>query len=482
MFLLVLLLPMLLSMFIGAMGRLFGYRGAAILSVLYMCVVNCCALYIFYVTCIEGSMVELYLFDWFNVELLAEPYVLCFDSLVGIMLIIVTFVSTVTQIYAVEYMNADPHRIRFTCYLLLFTFFMELLVTAGNLVQLFIGWEGVGICSYLLINFWYTRIQANKAALSAVFTNKISDICFLLALSLMYASFHTFNIYVLEHLITNNILCFFAGLLFVCAAIGKSAQVGLHMWLPEAMEGPTPVSALIHAATMVTAGIFILCRLSFIIEQFSFVRLFIIVVGGFTICVGAIIGTVLYDLKKVIAYSTCSQLGYMFFGCGLSQYTDAVYHLTVHAFFKALLFLSAGYVIHALADEQDMRKFGGLYKMLPTAYLFFLLGFISLIGVPPFGGFFTKELLVFDSYVYMDHDYSMVFFFLISLFSTCGMLFTTIYSVLGLYHLFFGTYRGRRNTLVSIHYFSIVTIVALVVLFYLTLLFPFYTRAVFLFI
>jgi NADH-ubiquinone oxidoreductase chain 5 len=284
---------------------------------------------------------------------------------------------------------------------------MLILVTSNNLLQLFIGWEGVGLCSYLLINFWYTRIQANKSAMKAMIVNRIGDVGIALAMFVTYDTFKTLDfeaIFAASYYVggesTLTILNFefdrltLIGILFLIGAAGKSAQMGLHTWLPDAMEGPTPVSALIHAATMVTAGVFLLIRCSPLLEYAPNALIVIAIIGACTAFMAATIGVVQNDIKKVIAYSTCSQLGYMVFACGISNYATSLFHLMNHAFFKALLFLSAGCVIHAMADEQDMRKLGGLIKALPMTYSMMLIGSLSLMGFPFLTGYYSKDAIL----------------------------------------------------------------------------------------
>jgi len=315
-------------------------------------------------------------------------------------------------------MGEDPHLSRFLSYLSLFTFFMFILVTSDNFIQLFLGWEGVGLCSYLLINFWFTRIEANKAALKALLMNRIGDFGLLIGILLLFYFVRTVDFsvvfilapyfmlktfYILGHgfdIITCVCFCLFIG------SIGKSAQLGLHTWLPSAMEGPTPVSALIHAATMVTAGVFLIIRCSPLFEYAPKTLLLIIIVGVITAIFAATIGLVQNDLKKVIAFSTTSQLGYMIFVCGLSCYDISFFHLINHAFFKALLFLSAGSVIHAMSGEQDMRKLGGLIKLLPVTYIMMLVGSLALAGFPYLSGFYSKDLILEIAYSkYMAPSY-----------------------------------------------------------------------------
>jgi proton-translocating NADH-quinone oxidoreductase chain L len=291
-------------------------------------------------------------------------------------------------------------------YLSLFTFFMLILITADNFVLMFVGWEGVGLCSYLLINFWFTRIQANKAAIKAMMMNRIGDFCLLIGMFLIFTNYKSVDyatVAVLTPFLKTQTINFLnlkvnllivIGIFLFLGAVGKSAQLGLHTWLPDAMEGPTPVSALIHAATMVTAGVFLIVRSSFIYEFIPHVLEFIAIIGALTAFFASTTGLVQNDLKRVIAYSTCSQLGYMVFACGLSNYSVGFFHLSNHAFFKALLFLGAGSVIHAVNDEQDMRKMGGLRNLVPFTYSMMTIGSLALIGFPFLTGFYSKDLIL----------------------------------------------------------------------------------------
>jgi len=323
-----------------------------------------------------------------------------------VMLIVVTFISSLVHLYSTEYMSHDPHLPRFMSYLSLFTFFMLILVTADNFIQLFVGWEGVGLCSYLLINFWFTRIQANKAAIKAMIVNRIGDFGLALGIFAIYITFNSVEystVFALVPLFSNDIISFLGfnvhlltliGILLFIGAVGKSAQLGLHTWLPDAMEGPTPVSALIHAATMVTAGVFLLARCSPIFEYAPDALLVVTCVGAMTAFFAATTGLLQNDLKRVIAYSTCSQLGYMIFACGLSNYSVGAFHLANHAFFKALLFLGAGSVIHAVADEQDMRRMGGLKRLVPFTFAVMSIGSFALMGFPFLTGFYSKDVIL----------------------------------------------------------------------------------------
>ena len=322
------------------------------------------------------------------------------------MLLVVLSISLLVHLYSAGYMAEDPHRPRFFAYLSLFTFFMLLLVAAPNLPQLFVGWEGVGVCSYLLISFWFTRRQAAKSALKALVVNRVGDLGFIGAMALLYGEVGTLDLATLfalaPSLASANLailgysvsLPTAVGLLLLLAAAGKSAQLGLHSWLPDAMEGPTPVSALIHAATMVTAGIFLLMRCSPLLELSPTALGVLALLGSLTALFGATTGLFQNDLKRVVAYSTCSQLGYMAFACGLSAFSLSAFHLSNHAFFKALLFLGSGAVIHACADEQDMRRLGGLARLLPFTYSAMLVGSLSLAGFPFLSGFYSKDLIL----------------------------------------------------------------------------------------
>ena len=342
-------------------------------------------------------------------------------------------------------MSNDPHISRFVSYLSLFTFFMLILITADNFIQMFLGWEGVGLCSYLLINFWFTRIQANKAAIKAMILNRIGDLGLIIGIFLIHLTFKALDystVFAMVPLLSDvpinffnlrlhtiDLICFF---IFI-GAIGKSAQLGLHTWLPDAMEGPTPVSALIHAATMVTAGVFLIIRCSCLFEHCYYMHSFITILGASTAFFAATVGLVQNDLKKVIAYSTCSQLGYMIFACGLSNYTVSMFHLSNHAFFKALLFLGAGSVIHAVGDEQDMRKMGGLKRIIPFTYSIILTGSLALAGFPFLTGFYSKDLILesaFGSFTTVGHySYYLGLFsaFLTAFYST-RLLFLTFLS------------------------------------------------------
>ena len=326
------------------------------------------------------------------------------------MLVVVTSISSLVHLYSCEYMSHDPHIPRFMSYLSLFTFFMLVLVTGDNYVQMFLGWEGIGLCSYLLINFWFTRLQANKAAIKAMIVNRVGDFGLALGILMIFNYFCALDyatVFAIGHLLSDQTVTFFCFdvhlitvvcLLLFVGSVGKSAQLGLHTWLPDAMEGPTPVSALIHAATLVTAGVFLLARSSPLFECSPTALTVVTIFGGSTAFFAATTGLLQNDMKRVIAFSTCSQVGYMVFACGLSNYSVGVFHLANHAFFKALLFMGAGCVIHAVADEQDFRKMGGLSRVVPFTYSLMFVGSLSLMGFPFLTGFYSKDVILEVAY------------------------------------------------------------------------------------
>ena len=421
--------------FTGLFGRHIGPKGAAIVTTGCLIISFFLSLFAFYEVGLMGSFVYVRLATWVSSEVLLINWGFMFDSLTVVMCVVVTFVSSLVHLYSIEYMSHDPHLPRFMSYLSLFTFFMLILVTADNFIQMFLGWEGVGLCSYLLINFWFTRVQANKAAIKAMIINRIGDFSLIIGILIMFVNFKSVDyatIAVLTPLfksITINFLNFEVNILSaICiflflGAVGKSAQLGLHTWLPDAMEGPTPVSDLIHAATMVTAGVFLIARSSFIYEHAPNILEFITLLGAATAFFASSVGLVQNDLKRVIAYSTCSQLGYMVFSCGLSDYSAGVFHLANHAFFKALLFLAAGAVIHAVNDEQDMRKMGGLKNLVPFTYSIVVIGSLALIGFPFLAGFYSKDLVLELAYGKYT-SYSHFSYFL----GTFGAFLTAFYS------------------------------------------------------
>jgi NADH-quinone oxidoreductase subunit L len=339
---------------------------------------------------------KMILFQWLDIEDLSIAWVLNYDFLAATVSCVVCTISTLVQIYSITYMKEDLRRIEFLSYLSLFSFAMLVLVTADNLLQMFLGWEGVGICSYILIGFWHYKINASQAAFKALMMNRIGDAAFVLAMAWMFAATGTLSMEV----IARDIATFptwswwIPGGLFLIAAMVKSAQFGFHTWLPDAMEGPTPVSALLHAATMVTAGIYLLLRLSPLLEAVYFLKPAILIVGCITALLMALIALNQHDIKKIIAYSTGSQLGFMMIAIGLGSYTLALFHLVTHAFFKSLLFLGAGSVIHHMEGEHDVRHMGGLWRQMPLTYITFLIASLSMAGVPFLAGYYSKEAIL----------------------------------------------------------------------------------------
>jgi NADH-ubiquinone oxidoreductase chain 5 len=473
MYLLIITLPLLGSLTSGLFGRFLGSRGAAVITttcVILSSILSCIA---FYEVALGASTCFLSVAPWIKSEMFDASWGFLFDSLTVVMLIVVTFVSSLVHLYSISYMLHDPHSPRFMCYLSIFTFFMLMLVTGDNFIQLFLGWEGVGLASYLLINFWFTRLQANKAAIKAMLVNRVGD--FGLALGIMgcFSIYQTVDFSVIfacasvtsspnhlflfcnteVHAIT--LICI---LLFI-GAVGKSAQIGLHTWLPDAMEGPTPVSALIHAATMVTAGVFMIARCSPLFEYSPNALIIIAFAGAMTSFFAATTGIMQNDLKRVIAYSTCSQLGYMIFACGISNYSVGVFHLMNHAFFKALLFLSAGSVIHAMSDEQDMRKMGGLSLTLPFTYSMMLIGSLSLIGFPFLTGFYSKDVILELAYTKYTISGSIAFWL-----GSISVLFTSYYSFRLLFLTFLSSTNGFKRNIASCHDAPLIMAIPLILL------------------
>lgn len=457
MLLLVVILP-LLSFFSGSLfGRVVGYGVCYItVSGVVLSFLISCNLFLDILS--TGVSYKIELAPWIVSDSLTINWCFCFDSLTCTMLIVVTFISSLVHIYSIEYMKTDPHLFRFMSYLSLFTFFMLILVTSNNFLQLFVGWEGVGLSSYLLINFWFTRIQANKSSIKAMLLNRVGDFFLLLAIFTIYFVCDSLDFDVVFSLSTQiKEYSFIFGyfelpvLTFIClclflGAVGKSAQLGLHSWLPDAMEGPTPVSALIHAATMVTAGVFLIIRCSFLFEYSPEILNLIIIVGSITALFAATTGLFQNDIKRVIAYSTCSQLGYMVFACGLSSYDVGLFHLSNHAFFKALLFLGAGSIIHAVSDEQDMRKMGGLKNLLPFSYAAMMIGSLALIGFPFLAGFYSKDVILELAYA-KSNSYALFAYVLGVTAAFC----TSFYSTRLLILVFLSKPNGNRNSTLHAH-------------------------------
>jgi NADH-quinone oxidoreductase subunit L len=417
---------------------------------------------------------------WVRVGGFDFEWMLRADQLTAVMLMVVTTVSAVVHVYSIGYMHHDPHTPRFFAYLSLFTFFMLMLVTSDNLIQLFFGWEGVGLSSYLLIGFWYDRPSANAAAIKAFVVNRVGDFGFALGIFgvfLLFDSVRFDDIFAAVPAHADDTMQFLSWnlpaitticLLLFIGAMGKSAQLFLHTWLPDAMEGPTPVSALIHAATMVTAGVFMVCRLSPIFEYSETALAVVTVIGASTAFFAATVGLTQTDIKRVIAYSTCSQLGYMFFAAGVSAYSAAMFHLTTHAFFKALLFLGAGSVIHAMSDEQDMRKMGGIGRMIPVTHAYMWVGSLALagIGIPEifgdgigFAGFYSKDIILESAYGAHTVVGNFAYWA-----GTIAAFMTAFYSWRLIFMTFYGRPRADEHTMAHVHESPKVMLVPLLVL------------------
>lgn len=451
-------LPLIGSIVAGLFGRWIGDRGAQIVTCGLVGISALLSLPIFYAVAIQGNAETVPLFTWIQSGSLDVWWSLKFDTLTAVMVLVVTWVSFMVHVYSIGYMHHDPSIPRFFSYLSLFTFMMLMLVTADNLVQLFFGWEGVGLASYLLIGFWYERPSANAAAIKAFLVNRVGDFGFALGIFATFLLFDSvafdaiFNA-VPQHAETVvnlwgvewHALTVIALLLFV-GAMGKSAQIGLHTWLPDAMEGPTPVSALIHAATMVTAGVFMVARMSPLFEVSSTALAVVTLVGAFTAFFAATVGCVQNDIKRIIAYSTCSQLGYMFFAIGVGAYGAAIFHLMTHAFFKALLFLGAGSVIHAMSDEQDIRKMGGIWRHVKVSWAMMWIGSLALAGFPFFAGYYSKDMIL--EVAYAAHTPVGTFAFWLGI---AAAFMTAFYSWRLLFLVFHGQPRADEKVMAHIH-------------------------------
>jgi NADH-quinone oxidoreductase subunit L len=449
-------LPLLGAAIAGLLGRVIGARLSELVTTGLLFVAAALSIVSFAHVALGGAPGQILpLLPWIHSGDFTLDWTIRVDSLTAVMLVVVTGVSSLVHLYSIGYMHEDPSRPRFFAYLSLFTFAMLMLVTANNFLQLFFGWEGVGLASYLLIGFWYDRPSANAAAMKAFVVNRVGDFGFILGIFGVFAVFHSLDFTTVfgaaSDMVGKNFV--FAGhsvdilttlcLLLFVGAMGKSAQIGLHTWLPDAMEGPTPVSALIHAATMVTAGVFLVCRCSPLFQLSPTALEFVTLIGATTAFFAASVGLFQNDIKRVIAYSTCSQLGYMFAAAGVSAYGAAMFHLFTHAFFKALLFLSAGAVIHAVHHEQDMRKMGGLWKQIPFTWAMMLIGNLALTGVGlpllgiGFAGFYSKDAIINATFSAPGGMASYAFTLLL-----IGAGMTSFYSWRQFLLTFHGRYRG----------------------------------------
>ncbi|OFW80260.1 MAG: NADH-quinone oxidoreductase subunit L [Alphaproteobacteria bacterium RIFCSPLOWO2_01_FULL_40_26] len=443
-------LPLFSFVISGILSRIaeknFADKFAQVFSTALLMVSAICALVIFFDVHHNHFSENITLISFISSGDFLANWSLKLDSLTAIMLVVVTLISALVHLYSISYMHEDKSIARFMSYLSLFTFFMLALVTADNFVQLFFGWEGVGVASYLLIGFWFKKPSANAAAIKAFIVNRIGDFGLVLAIAMIYLTFGSVEyekVFAAANAGTTiDIICI---LLFI-GAMGKSAQIGLHVWLADAMEGPTPVSALIHAATMVTAGVFLVARCSPLFELSEIALTTVTLVGATTALFAATIAITQNDIKKIIAYSTCSQLGYMFFACGISAYSAAIFHLATHAFFKALLFLGAGSVIHAMHHEQDIQKMGGIWKKIPITYAMMWIGSLALAGFPPFAGFYSKDVILEAAFMSHNPVGKLAFVMGIS-----AAFLTAFYSWRLLFVAFHGKTRTGKHTFNHIH-------------------------------
>jgi NADH-quinone oxidoreductase subunit L len=466
-----LFLPLLASITSGFFGKYIGDRVSEIVTSLFVSISALLSLIIFYQVIVSGYENNVVIATWINSGTLSVNWSIKVDALSSVMLVVVTLVSSLVHIYSIGYMSHDPHKPRFMAYLSLFTFAMLILVTSDNFLQLFFGWEGVGLCSYFLIGFWFKKDSANAAAIKAFVINRVGDFGFALGIFLIFYLFGTVNysevfqqipkitdkelLFLGLHIQSIDLICI---LLFI-GAMGKSAQIFLHTWLPDAMEGPTPVSALIHAATMVTAGVFLVVRCSPIFEYSPLTLNIITVVGMTTAFFAATVALVQTDIKKIIAYSTCSQLGYMFFAAGVGAYNVAMFHLFTHAFFKALLFLGSGSVIHSFKDEQDITQMGAVYKKLPYTWILMIIGTLALTGFPFLSGFYSKDAII--EFAYLRGN--TVGYYAASIGILTALL-TSIYSWRLIFKTFHGTYNNSRIKIEEMHESPMIMLIPLILL------------------
>ena len=467
----ILFLPLIASIISGFFGRYIGDRNSEIVTSLLVSISAILSIYVLYEVIANNFQENIVIATWINSGSLNVNWSMNIDPLSAIMLVVVTSVSALVHIYSIGYMSHDPHKPRFMAYLSLFTFAMLMLVTSDNFIQLFFGWEGVGLCSYFLIGFWFKKESANAAAIKAFVVNRVGDFGFALGIFLIFYLFGTVNYSeVFEQIptITEKNLVFLGFdinaidlvcLLLFIGAMGKSAQILLHTWLPDAMEGPTPVSALIHAATMVTAGVFLVVRCSPIYEYSELALNIITIVGMTTALFAASVALVQTDIKKIIAYSTCSQLGYMFFATGVGAYNIAMFHLFTHAFFKALLFLGSGSVIHAFKDEQDINKMGGVWKHLPYTYAMMIIGTLALTGFPFLSGFYSKDAII--EFAYLRDNTTGYYAAGIGIFTA---FLTSIYSWRLIFKTFHGDFNNEKMKINETHESPLVMLIPLVLL------------------
>jgi NADH-quinone oxidoreductase subunit L len=464
-------LPLIASIISGFFGKYIGDRNSEIVTSLLVSISAIFSIIVFYNVVFNQYEDNLIIATWINSGTLDVNWSMKIDSLSSVMLVVVTSVSALVHIYSIGYMSHDPHKPRFMAYLSLFTFAMLMLVTSDNFIQLFFGWEGVGLCSYFLIGFWFKKETANSAAIKAFVVNRVGDFGFALGIFLIFYLFGTVNYDEVFQQIPSvvdkrlnflglevNSIDLICLLLFI-GAMGKSAQILLHTWLPDAMEGPTPVSALIHAATMVTAGVFLVVRCSPIYEYSELALNLITIIGMTTAIFAASVALVQTDIKKIIAYSTCSQLGYMFFAAGVGAYNIAMFHLFTHAFFKALLFLGSGSVIHAFKDEQNINSMGGVWKKLPYTYVLMIIGTLALTGFPFLSGFYSKDAII--EFAYLRDNTAGYYAAGIGIFTA---FLTSIYSWRLIFKTFHGSYNNKSIKIEETHESPLIMLLPLIIL------------------
>ena len=466
----VLFLPLFGAIF-GYPAKYFGDLYSQLTTTFFVCVTAILSIVLFYNGIFHGAYGNHLIYQWIASGKFVVNWSVNIDPLSSIMLVVVSVVSALVHIYSIGYMKHDPNKPRFMSYLSLFTFAMLALVVSDNFLQLFFGWEGVGLCSYLLIGFWYKKDSANKAAIKAFIVNRVGDFGFAIGIFLIFMFFGTVNYNEVFQLVPEfshkeiNFLGFNSNLItLIClflflGAMGKSAQFFLHTWLPDAMEGPTPVSALIHAATMVTAGVFLVVRCSPIFEYSQVALSFVAIIGMLTAFFAASVAIVQNDIKRIIAYSTCSQLGYMFFAAGVGAYHVAIFHLFTHAFFKALLFLGSGSVIHSLSDEQDIRNMGGIWKQMPFTWIAMIVGTLALTGFPFLSGYYSKDAIIEFAYLKGTN----IGYFAASVGIITAFL-TAIYSWRLIFKTFHGKFNNKNLSKSEIHDSGVVIIFPLAIL------------------
>jgi NADH-quinone oxidoreductase subunit L len=466
-----LFLPLLASIISGFFGKFIGDKNSEIITSFFVSISAILSLIIFYNVVFNHYNNNVILTSWINSGALNVNWSIKIDTLSSVMLVVVTLISSLVHIYSIGYMSHDPHKSRFMAYLSLFTFSMIALVTSDNFLQLFFGWEGVGLCSYFLIGFWFKKEEANAAAIKAFLVNRVGDFAFVIGIFLIFYLFRTLNYSEVFQQVPNiiqdkinlfgirvNSIDLICILLFI-GAMGKSAQIFLHTWLPDAMEGPTPVSALIHAATMVTAGVFLVVRCSPIFEYSPLTLNIITIIGMTTAFFAATVALVQTDIKKIIAYSTCSQLGYMFFATGVGAYNVAMFHLFTHAFFKALLFLGSGSVIHSFKNEQDINKMGGVWKKIPYTWILMIIGTLALTGFPFLSGFYSKDAII--EFAYLRGNTTGYYAAGIGILTA---LLTSIYSWRLVFKTFHGPYNNSKIKINEVHESPVVMLMPLFVL------------------